>query len=326
MLPREVATQLIALHKNCFFDGEYASFFFEHRLPSAKCFYVEENGVVVSAVYARFLDLSLNGKDVKIPFLTGVATHPSYRNRGFASLALEKAKNELADEGYPFTVLHTYIPDFYRKLGFGVANSVSYVYPSKIKEDGVEFKELNDGALNTVCDLYAKLVGRNAHYVKRTLRDTELLIGYSIKEGGSGCVITKYGIPKGYVWIEDDSVEAIAEDDLLFNGCPLLEGKKVVKMGGTEPYSMAHVLDLKKLFSVVPYEKITAEIKFRLEDISYKLNVSDGAFSSLTTSDEDAEAIPYCELISTALGQGSKLKNPLTKVIPSYNIACFEIY
>ncbi len=326
MLTKEATSQLIALHKNCFLDGEYANFFFEHRLPSGKCFYVEENGVIVSAVYARFLDLALNGKNVKIPFLTGVATHPNYRNQGYAKKVLEKAKKELTDEGYPFAMLHTYIPDFYRKLGFGVANSVSYLYPTQFKKDGVEFKRMDEASLSTVSDLYTKLVSRNSHYVKRTLLDTVLLIGYSIKESGMGCIIVENGTPKGYVWTEDGNVEAVAENDELFNGCPLLKEKKIVKMGGLEPYSMAHVLDLISLFKVIPYEKLTAEVKFTLDGVTYKLNVTNGTFESLTTIDESAETITYGELISTALGQGIKYINPLSKIIPRYNIACFEIY
>ncbi len=327
MLTKDARRQLIALHKECFNDGDYAEHFFEHRLPNGRCYYEEENGVIVSAAYARFFHLILGEKRITVPFITGVATLKKYRGKGYATKVLEKAKLSLLEEGYPFSMLHTFIPNFYRKCGYETCNRVRLISPSSTRENGVEFRALTINDLPLVHNLYSQIIGQEKYYKSRTLLDTELLIGYSLKNGGTGCVITKNGIPKGYLWCEDDEyVEAVAEEENLFNGCQMLIGKNVYLFGGELEYSMARVLDVTKLMEIIPYQNVNKKVSFDLHGTCYELEIENGRFVSLKKLVTTAPVITENQLIAIALGQGKHYNHPLKEVVAQYNIACYEIY
>jgi hypothetical protein len=57
---------LVQLHKDCFNDGNYADYFFEHRLNEKYAYVIEENGEPLSACYARIFTFNFNGKKVEI--------------------------------------------------------------------------------------------------------------------------------------------------------------------------------------------------------------------------------------------------------------------
>lgn len=322
--------QLIKLHKDCFHDGDYANFFFEHRIDEQNVFLVEENGNVLSACYARIFDLVLGEKNIRIPFLTGVATNPNYRYQGHARAVVEKAKDALKKRGYPFVLLHPFNHDFYRKLGFETINLVRRLTPTGNVLNGVIVEKMTLANLNVVHELYSKLIARNTSYRERTLNEVELLIGYSLEHGGFGYIIRENGIPKGYVWCEDGNcVEGLAEREDLFHSIPLPKGYSIpVLEDGNEDYSMGAVLNLEELLKVVPYcNDANAGVPFSLAGVNYNLTVEGGNFLSLSTTTENCTPLTEKEIISISLGQGRlKAQNPFENVIPNYNVACFEIY
>lgn len=328
MLKEEQKNQLIALHKVCFNDGDYAEFFFENRMPQCKAYLVESEGVIVSACYARFFDLALNGKVVKIPFLTGVATSPLHRYKGFAREVVEKAKAELKKEGYPFVLLHPFNHDFYRKLGFETINYVTRITPTKTALDNVVFRKMQADDLPLVSELYNQIISTYVGYRIRTLNECELLIGNSLKHGGFGYLIYENNIPCGYIWCEDGvCVEALAKREELFAGAPLPKGYTIPLFGGNVDYSMGAILSYEELLKTIPYNKVSGEVVFKIDEVNYKLIVKEGRFSNLTTTLSEGFAISERELILICFGQGNRVKNnPFKETIPTYELACFEIY
>ena len=169
------SNKLIELHKIAFNDGDYANFFFKERLPYGRSYVIEQNGEPASACYARFIELNLMGKELTIPFLTGVATHPDYRYQGLARKVVLEAKESLKNEGYPFAILHPFNHDFYRKLGFETINYVRRFSPLGKASTGVEFIPMALGDLPLVKELYDRYVIRNNAYRARSLKEFELL-------------------------------------------------------------------------------------------------------------------------------------------------------
>ncbi len=329
MLNEALKKQLVELHKVCFNDGDYADFFFENRLSEIQIFLVKEGDEVLSACYARFFDLVLFGNNVKVPFLTGVATSPKHRYKGYAREVVEKAKSELKAQGYPFVLLHPFNHDFYRKLGFETINYVTRLTPNKQSYKGVVFTKMTPSDLPLVSKLYDKLIATYYGYKTRSLREIELLIGNSLKHGGFGYIIHSNGTPKGYVWCEDGNcMEALAESNNMFDGLPLPAGYTIPVQGGEIDYSMGAVLSVNELLKVTPYLRNASEkICFGLGEVNYNLEVKEGCFHSVTTTLSEGCKLTERELISICLGQGARVKdNPFEGIIPYYDFACYEIY
>ncbi len=329
MLDKRMQNQLIALHKECFNDGDYADFFFAKRLPHGKAFVIEEDGTPLSACYARFFPLVLEGKHMTVPFLTGVATSPKHRHKGYATKVVETAKEELKNDGYPFVLLHPFNHDFYRKLGFETVNYKTDYQAGEHPTDGVEFKPLSEADLPLVSELYDKLVSLDSSYKQRDLQEFELLVGNSLKHGGLGYVIYQNTVPKGYIWCEDGACqEAVAERLELLDGFPLRKDYTLTVMGGNTDYSMGALLDLRSLLQSIPYcKEAFGKVNFTFKGINYQLEVKNGNFLSLAETADCGVSLNERELIAICLGQGNKIiNNPFNNIIPTYNLVCYEIY
>jgi len=55
---------------------------------------------------------------ITVAGITGVGTHPSYQRRGFGTRVMEDALRISRQRGYHLAMLHTRVPDFFRRLGF----------------------------------------------------------------------------------------------------------------------------------------------------------------------------------------------------------------
>ncbi len=320
---------LVQLHKDCFNDGNYADYFFEHRLNEEYAYVIEENGEPLSACYARIFTFNFNGKKVEIPFLTGVATSPLHRYKGLATKVVNKAVQDLKAKGFPFLMLHPFNHEFYRKLGFETINFVSDLTPTSVALENVEFRKMEKKDIPLVCNLYSTVAKREKCYLLRDENECEKLIGYSLENGGFGYLIYEYGVPKGYVWCEDGAcVEAVAEREELLLGLGAKLPYKLTLMGGNREYSMAKPLSLKSLFECVPYlEEASGEVTFNTQGTNYSLKVENGRFSSLDVITESAYPLDEKTLIAISLGQGDKVENNIFKdIFPTYNLFAYEIY
>lgn len=103
---------------------------------------------------------------LKVGIIFGVATHPNYRGRGFASTLLRDAVNKMKKENYDISILWTGIPEFYRKLGwenagskttFHFNNSNIEILPDYSNLEIRKFEGNND--LQTVISLRSKANG-----------------------------------------------------------------------------------------------------------------------------------------------------------------------
>lgn len=321
-------SKLIQLHKDCFNDGNYADFFFAQRLPNGKSYVLEENGEPLSACYARFFTFSMDGKELTVPFLTGVATAPTHRYKGYATKVINLAVENLKNEGYPFLLLHPFNHEFYRKLGFETINYAKRYKPKDNPKNGVTFQSLSKVDLPVLKEIYDKEMSKSKCYLKRDEKEFELLIGYSLESDGFGYLIYEFSEPKGYVWYDDGAcVEAVAEREELFDGLPYRDLPLLLK-GDEIDYSMGAVLGLKSLLQSIPYcKEASGKIHFTFKGIKYELIVENGAFKALNEVDFESVVLDEKEMITICLGQGKRVvNNPFKDIIPYYDLFFYEIY
>ena len=322
------------LHKTCFGDGDaYTDFFFSERYPAAKSYVTEREGKPVSVVYARFFELNVAGRKLEVPFFTGIATDPAYRNRHLAKELIAKACRDLENAGYPFVLLHPFNHDFYRKMGFGTANRMSrfspapYVAPSKGERVARPLSEADAEAAYIMYSAYTASVTAS-----RTRSRDEFFKAFKqfLKDGGSGYLILHNGIPKAYVLIEENEVtEAVAQDCDAFDGVKECLGLRLpLHDARGDAYSMAKALDLRSLFLLLPLRGVTVNARFGYGGKTYELNIENGDFISLTeVADKGYYEVGESELIEIALGGGTRLReNPLSDVFPECNLVMFEKY
>ena len=128
--------ELKKLHTACFpGDEAYADYFFDK--VGARAFLRRDETGVAAAAYVKILSAEIFGTVIQIPFVTGVATRPDARKRGHCRALLSELESAMAEEGYPFVMLHPFNHDFYSRLGYVTINEMKYIYPSPYGADYV---------------------------------------------------------------------------------------------------------------------------------------------------------------------------------------------
>ena len=78
--------------------------------------YQDDRLVAHAALWRR--EAVINGERLVIGVLVSVATHPDYRQRGYAAEAVMSLQAQMYEEEYDLGLLWTGVPDFYRKLNW----------------------------------------------------------------------------------------------------------------------------------------------------------------------------------------------------------------
>jgi N-acetylglutamate synthase-like GNAT family acetyltransferase len=82
----------------------------------------DEKIVSHAAIYPRFINTK-DGLELKVGCIGGVATHPEYRGRGYATAVLNDCIKKMEQEDYDISILWTDSHDFYRRLGWESAGT-----------------------------------------------------------------------------------------------------------------------------------------------------------------------------------------------------------
>ncbi len=85
------------------------------------CRLIAEDGLVVSHAALWPRELICDSQRFKAAVVVSVATHPSYRLRGYAAALMRSLHDQLHHQSYDLAILWTAVPDFYRKLGWQLA-------------------------------------------------------------------------------------------------------------------------------------------------------------------------------------------------------------
>ena len=94
------------LWRRCFEDtDEFIRFYFERKYSDANSLIYEENGKALSALQMLPYPMRWENVTVNTSYISGACTLPDVRNRGFMTLLLQNALQEMYDRGIAFSTL-----------------------------------------------------------------------------------------------------------------------------------------------------------------------------------------------------------------------------
>ena len=94
------------LWRRCFEDtDEFIRFYFERKYSNANSLIYEENGKALSALQMLPYPMRWENVTVDTSYISGACTLPDVRNRGFMTLLLQNALQEMYDRGIAFSTL-----------------------------------------------------------------------------------------------------------------------------------------------------------------------------------------------------------------------------
>jgi predicted acetyltransferase len=164
---------------------------------------IKADGKIVShaAIYQRTVNTD-NGLLLKAGCIGGVATHPDFRGKGYASIILNDCIKKMEKEDYDISILWTGTPDFYRRLGwelagqgcnFQINHGNAFILP--------EYDEKY--AIETRIEDYSEI---NEIYEKKSLKSQRKLSDYPMLFNNQRKLYyQKNGKIKGYVLVSDEN-------------------------------------------------------------------------------------------------------------------------
>ena len=148
--PEENVHKLL-LHSTCFLDFEPEDRYEWLKDPMAHSEGYEnawggflEDGTLCSCVEYTPLDMQFNNRPVSTGIVSGVATLPEARNKGFVREMLKSIFTEMKDNGQIFSFVYPFSYSYYRKFGYEqsytryqaeipISSMVGYPYPDGVK-------------------------------------------------------------------------------------------------------------------------------------------------------------------------------------------------
>ena len=98
--------KMMELWKNTFHDSDkYISIIFDNYFNIDNIEYIEDNGILMSALLGIPYEFSNGVSTLKALYLCGLATSNEYRNKGIMSNLIERINKRAKDNGYAFTFL-----------------------------------------------------------------------------------------------------------------------------------------------------------------------------------------------------------------------------
>ena len=165
-------------------DGGYTDFFFKTYYQSENTLVMKESGNIVSTLMRIPHDIMLNGQIMRASMILGVATVPSYRNRGCMHEMMNDVLDELEHQEL-VTLIQAYNPSMYEQFGFEMVYyrkryRIHRSQVPKCSNEGVSYKV--DPA--DLLDVYTSYVRRFDGFDLRTEPDVRNLIDEVAAEGG----------------------------------------------------------------------------------------------------------------------------------------------
>ena len=97
--------------------AESTQFYFERLYREENCLLLVSEEELICMLQLRPMTIVLDGKDVRVPFIVGVATNPEYEGCGYMGMLLRYALKTVQGKT-PFVLLQAYNWDLYKSFGF----------------------------------------------------------------------------------------------------------------------------------------------------------------------------------------------------------------
>lgn len=186
--------ELKNIWQKCFSDSEkFVNWNFENNFVPQNAMLCEEDGTAVSNLHLIPYDIVFNGEVLKGVYISAVATLKECRSKGYASKLIEKALSELEKKGINIAFLVPAIYGYYEKFGFfKIADKVKFAQDGKISPF-VENKRSEIPNANEVLKIYLKANSNKKLYLKRSLKDTMLILADLTENTRGECIMLEDG-------------------------------------------------------------------------------------------------------------------------------------
>ena len=119
-LPEEDRGRTRALYQAAFPEDteRFVDFYYEYKTRDNQILALEQDGQIVSMLHRNPYTMIMNGYEFPADYIVAVATEKAFRHQGGMRKLLEKALNDMADQGMPFTFLMPASESIYAPFDF----------------------------------------------------------------------------------------------------------------------------------------------------------------------------------------------------------------
>lgn len=116
--------ELKIIWKKVFHDEKsFTDWFFNERFMPEFCTVGVLDGKVVTVLHSKPISIRIDGNAYESILISGVATLPKYRNRGYMRMLMNFHLKRMKAKGYKIAMLKTVDPKIYSALGFQIVNN-----------------------------------------------------------------------------------------------------------------------------------------------------------------------------------------------------------
>lgn len=148
----------------------FVDFYYQYKTRDNQILALEQDGQIVSMLHRNPYTMIMNGYEFLADYIVAVATEKAFRHQGCMRKLLEKALNDMADQGMPFTFLMPASESIYAPFDF--------VWICPYTELPMRVERMSADAQNRY------LAGRYQMFCKRDARYMENLQAERIAETG----------------------------------------------------------------------------------------------------------------------------------------------
>ncbi len=96
----------------------FVDFYYQYKTRDNQILALEQDGQIVSMLHRNPYTMIMNGYEFMADYIVAVATEKAFRHQGCMRKLLEKALNDMADQGMPFTFLMPASESIYAPFDF----------------------------------------------------------------------------------------------------------------------------------------------------------------------------------------------------------------
>ena len=96
----------------------FVDFYYQYKTRDNQILVLEQDGQIVSMLHRNPYTMIMNGYEFPADYIVAVATEKAFRHQGCMRKLLEKALNDMADQGMPFTFLMPASESIYAPFDF----------------------------------------------------------------------------------------------------------------------------------------------------------------------------------------------------------------
>lgn len=321
--------RLHELYMQTFDDShDYVDFFFLHSYQTNNTYYVQKDGLVVSALHVLAKKMIFNDQIFNLPFIVAASTDVNFRRQGLMREVMSKTFAGLLEQGQMVVALYPTDPAFYYPYGFvHYAHSISLSSYQEVVDCGLE--QTTDCDL--LADMYHHCIQNDEGFVIRDKNYYENYLNSLWQDGVVFDLIKHDQDIIGYVAHKDGEV-----DEILLCGTKRPRHKDIdfakVEMphrDGNTPTNMIRIIDIVKLLESLRFSNSEkADVTISIQDqfiasnnVTIRLVLDAGRIHAFPFEQADI-VITIEEMTKIIFGQSVDAK--LTFLSPKKKLVCFD--